>query len=98
MTDFLYLPDVGAFDSWGKIPAGEYVGIQVEILIDGRAEPNLVTKRDDGLFHIRDYKDKIAKTYVCAKCGGNVFQVGTGSYFTAIRCVTCGWELCVHEG
>lgn len=53
----------------------------------------------DGKFHIgQAYEDKVADTVVCAKCGGNSFHVGQGSYYTAIKCVTCEWELCIHDG
>lgn len=38
------------------------------------------------------------KTIKCSICGGTDFNVGSGSYFTAIRCVNCKYEICVHEG
>jgi DNA-directed RNA polymerase subunit RPC12/RpoP len=34
----------------------------------------------------------------CRYCGGREFNVGRGKYYTAIRCVECGYEICVHEG
>ena len=42
--------------------------------------------------------DNPAATYQCVRCGGTKFNVGTGKYYTAIRCVECKWEMCVHEG
>ena len=55
--------------------------------------------RFDGFFHIgQDYEHRVAGTVYCTRCHGTVFNVGIGNYFTGIRCVTCGWELCVHEG
>lgn len=34
----------------------------------------------------------------CRSCGSTQFQVGSSSYFTAIRCFTCMYEVCIHEG
>ncbi len=42
--------------------------------------------------------DKPLKTLVCKTCGGKEFNVGKGSYWTQIKCVKCGYEVCVHEG
>lgn len=51
------------------------------------------------VFHIgQSYENKVAETYRCKRCGGTEFNVGKGSYFTAIKCVKCLWESCVHEG
>ena len=44
----------------------------------------------DGEYHMSDIR--------CKKCGALEFNVGSGDYFTAIRCVKCGWEECIHEG
>ena len=43
------------------------------------------------------YEDKPAIPKECA-CGSNTFHVAQGSYFTAIRCPECLWELCIHDG
>ena len=71
--------------------------------VDGKAENyyedvyNLV--EDDETFHIgQSYDDEAATTVECAKCHGRVFNVGMGDYFTAIRCVKCEWETCIHDG
>lgn len=56
-------------------------------------------KKEDGLFHIgQSYEETVAKTIYCKNCGGKEFNVGSGNYFTAIRCVKCEWELCIHDG
>ncbi len=39
-----------------------------------------------------------ATKQVCKTCGGDKFEVGFGEYFTAIRCTTCKYQCCVHEG
>jgi len=53
----------------------------------------------DETFHIGQcYEEEAAATLVCVKCDGKVFNVGQGSYFTAIRCVKCEWEVCIHDG
>lgn len=44
------------------------------------------------------YEDEPAKKLKCKKCGGGKFMVGVGSYYTAIKCENCRWELCIHNG
>jgi hypothetical protein len=34
----------------------------------------------------------------CAKCGGDTFKLALSSYYTAVSCVNCGWELAIHRG
>ena len=56
-------------------------------------------EEDSGLFHIgQSYEEVPASKTVCTDCGGSEFYVGQGSYFTAIKCTTCEWEICVHQG
>lgn len=60
---------------------------------------DFITEKDDGLFHIgQSYEDTAAETIVCKICGGNEFNIGSGCYFTAIRCTKCEYEICIHEG
>jgi len=55
--------------------------------------------KEDKLFNIGiSDEDPPAKTTYCKKCGGNEFNVGKATYWTGIKCVKCGWEICVHEG
>jgi hypothetical protein len=62
-------------------------------------DEDLFIEKTDGLFHIgQSYEDIPAKTIYCKKCGGNKFNVGVGSYFAGIKCITCGWEICIHSG
>ena len=52
-----------------------------------------------GRFHIgQSYDRKPAVVIRCRKCRGTDFNVATGSYYTAIRCVKCKWEVCIHNG
>jgi len=44
------------------------------------------------------YEDKPAARISCQFCGGTQFIMGAASYFTAIKCPTCQWEVCLHEG
>lgn len=44
------------------------------------------------------YEGTPAKTLQCSICGGVEFYVGQGDYFTAIMCVKCRWEGCIHDG
>ena len=53
----------------------------------------------DNTFHIGQcYENQAAKTVKCAFCGSTEFNVGMGSWFTAIRCKNCEWEQCAHSG
>ena len=58
-----------------------------------------VKLEDDKTFKIGQcYEDQAATTIACKKCGSHEFNVGQGSYFTAIKCVKCDWQICIHEG
>lgn len=53
----------------------------------------------DSLFHLERWKDEgPLKTFQCRKCQGREFFVGTGIYFTAVKCVKCLYEVGVHDG
>ena len=76
-------------------------------VVDGRDEfpddafkvyDDLVEEKKDGTFHIGQFYDKIAVTLFCKVCGGKAFNVGTSDHWTGIKCVQCGWEICIHEG
>lgn len=55
--------------------------------------------KDAAQFHIgQRYEDKTALPLKCNKCGSKEFNVAQGSYYTAIRCVRCEWECCIHAG
>jgi hypothetical protein len=62
--------------------------------------PDLLTEKvEDNTFHLGQlYEDDAAKLIYCKKCKSREFNVGQGSYFTAIRCVNCHWEICIHDG
>ena len=53
--------------------------------------------KKDTVFHIEHCNRPVA-TLKCTRCGGTEFNVGKENYFTAIRCVVCKWEQCIHEG
>jgi len=54
---------------------------------------------DDETFIIGQcYEDEAATTMSCKKCGGIAFNVGQGSYYTVIKCISCDWQLCIHDG
>lgn len=61
---------------------------------------SLIECKEDNLFNINSFEDdkKPAGTIYCKSCGGKEFNVGSGVYFTAIRCVTCEFEICIHDG
>ena len=65
-------------------------GTTAEVLdFDSRRVPFEVSKIDE---------EDPAKSIACAECGSDQFSVAVGSYFTAIKCPNCGWELCIHQG
>lgn len=69
---------------------GETYSFSVEDLYELTNEP---------AFHIgQSYERKPAAPIRCTQCKGTEFNVAKGVYFTGIRCITCGWETCVHEG
>lgn len=52
-----------------------------------------------GPFHIGQSYDRVPATQLkCKICGGLEFHVATGTHYTAMRCPTCLWELCIHDG
>jgi len=62
-------------------------------------EMGFYTYSDNTVFHVgQSYSDKPSPTVKCIQCGGTEFNVGSGEYFTAIRCPICGWETCIHDG
>jgi hypothetical protein len=67
---------------------------------DFKYNPDDLTEQiDDETFHIGQcYEDDAARVLRCTKCKSREFNVGQGSYFTAIRCVNCHWEACIHDG
>ena len=68
-------------------------------LVDTYDDKFLQKVEHDQSFHIgQSYEEKAAITMQCIFCLGREFNVGVGNYFTAIRCVKCEWELCIHEG
>jgi len=69
-----------------------------EQMSDFEFEDDIEVKAD-GIFSIGQiYEDEPAKTVYCSHCGKNEFYVGSGSYFTAIKCISCKREVCIHDG
>lgn len=73
--------------------------------IDGKPSDdwaaNDLTKivEDEETFHLGQvYENTAAQAVECAECGGREFNVGSGSYFTVLRCPKCAWEICFHDG
>lgn len=60
---------------------------------------DMTFSEDDGTWHVGQcYEEANTKTVICTKCGSRLFNVGEGSYLTAIRCAVCRWELVFHDG
>lgn len=54
---------------------------------------------EDDTFKIGQcYEEEAATTLCCKKCGSHSFNVGQGSYFTAIKCINCDYQVCIHDG
>lgn len=73
---------------------GDYTGMYSD-----NPKDSIYREEDKNDFHIgQSYESEPAKTIICNECNGDKFIVGRGNYFTAIKCIGCGWEMCVHEG
>jgi hypothetical protein len=85
-----------------NIPAyclGEVWPYHMDTDRDDEQETPLAFDADAKPFHIgQSYEESKAQPLKCLKCGGKEFHVGQGSYYTAIRCVRCEWECCIHKG
>lgn len=50
-------------------------------------------------FHIgQSYEDTLDVVLECKFCGGLDFRIAQGSCHTAISCVKCEYEICIHDG
>lgn len=83
-------------ESWPRIVRGL---VPANVKVD-ETEFNPVEEDPDGApFHMGQiYENESAAPQRCRICKGTAFNVAQGSYFTALRCVKCQWEVCVHEG
>lgn len=57
--------------------------------------PELVVETSEEMTH-PDYYG--AKVLACVKCGGRLFEVGSGSCLTLVRCQVCQEPVMVHSG
>lgn len=50
--------------------------------------------------HERAHQERVPKTVICIKCGGDKFIVGEdpGHYHGSLKCPTCSWERCFYDG
>lgn len=89
-----YHPDYGLFEIiWDDVDTHVPKEIKNEL-------ENIFDHKKDGLFHnlVSDNEVDKLDTIYCRICGGKEFYVGSGSYFTALKCIKCKWEACVHDG
>jgi uncharacterized OB-fold protein len=54
-------------------------------------------KETDKEWDAKDFKDRHIFEIQCLKCGSTHFKVARGEYYTAIKCVICDIEICIHE-
>lgn len=60
---------------------------------------DVLAKSEDDLFEIgQSYEETPVKKILCKKCGSDKWFVGKGSYYTAIKCPECLYEICIHNG
>lgn len=53
---------------------------------------------DDETFKIGQcYESDAATSLRCKSCKGTNFKVGVGDCYTAIKCVNCDWQECIHD-
>lgn len=70
-----------------------------ESLYSSDIDDYIEVEKTPTLFHIgQDYEKEPASKTICKLCRGSEFNVGQGSWYTAIRCTTCKWEVCIHNG
>lgn len=56
-------------------------------------------KTEEVVFHVGlSVGQRVARALKCKTCGGVEFFVAQAEYYTAIKCTTCLWEACVHDG
>ena len=100
-----YIPNVGGVDYLGGVGTitvqyrdGEKSCHLFE-LFDRKSDFSLLKTDETIKFHVgQSYTKETAKTLMCSICDGTEFNVGQGDYFTAIKCVNCQWEMCIHDG
>ena len=61
-------------------------------------EDYLVEKKEIEFNIGQSYEETPAKTLMCKHCGSEEFKVAQGDYFTAVKCVKCEYEVCIHKG
>lgn len=88
-----------AYDPLDKWKAGiSEPGYRAADSAEDADQTNYIIEKKDGLFHIGYSSDEPPPTLYCAHCGNNTFHVAQEFCFTAIKCVTCQYELAVHVG
>ena len=58
----------------------------------------LEVKKEQDFSIGQSYSKKTDDLMCCKVCGGDKFELGMGSYHTAIRCPQCKYEYLIHEG
>jgi len=96
----IYIPEIGIYNPYACDGDDDYKELpdKYKKFYDGFGEPRLIEWKRDKLFHVGSSKKDIAVTAHCKKCGGKEFNVGSADYWTGIKCTTCGYEVCIHEG
>ena len=46
----------------------------------------------------QSYEKIPARTLYCKHCGSDIFKVAKGDCFTAVKCINCKYEVCIHDG
>ena len=59
----------------------------------------VLEKRGQEDFHFsRGIGKEKCRTLVCRLCHSEKLRVGQASFFTAVKCDSCGYEIGIHEG
>ena len=75
----------------------ERLKISEHDVLFGRNE-DLLEQFNNGWHVGQSYEKEPCTQYRCKICGSDKFEVGYDSYFTALRCPNCKYEVCVHDG
>ncbi len=69
------------------------------VIGDYATQEHYLKEKEEIEFNIgQSYEETPARTLICKYCGGEEFKVGQGDYFTAIKCIKCEYEVCIHDG
>lgn len=69
------------------------------VKIESPDQDDYLEEKEEIEFNIgQHYKETPARTLVCKHCKNEEFKVAIDYCFTAIKCINCEYEICIHDG